>query len=202
MLPDSVLSTEPIPAQFAFPRNIPKRPLIDYEYGGRAIGDASEGLQVKVWKGEYIDGDVIFSADGVAPTVVVSIAEPVHDISIAFDQSMRPFVLWELEDGRCFFRWFDPTVPGFVITQLPADSFTPRCCIDDTRFTLSQMGQSDIILAYCRTVGENSNLYFRAERERYQTEHLLLEGAGPGGLIAIGMNRVLRMQFQLSTASV
>lgn len=202
MLPDSVLSTTAVPAQFTYPRNIPKQPLIDYEYGGYDIGDASAGLRVKVWKAEFVEGEILVSAIDRAPVAIVSIADPVRDIGLAFDQHMQPFLTWELEDGRCFYRWFDPLIPGFTITQLPSDTFTPRCCIDDTRDTLVREGQSDIILAYCRHVSENSNLYFRAERERYQTEHLLLEGAGPAGLIQIGMNRKLRMQFQLSTASV
>lgn len=198
MIPQNVLSTQSIPAQFVFPRNIPKRPLIDYEYGGTDLNDAAAGLRVKVWKGEFVDGQVILSAQDVSPVAILSIAGEVLDIGIAFDQNMQPFVCWELVTGGSFFYWFDSLISNFVTTQLPAGSFTPRCCIDDTRDLQVQIGNTDIILAYCRA----ENLYFRMQRERYQTEHLLGDVAGPGGLIQIGLNRLLRMQFQLSTSSV
>ena len=44
MLPQEVLSSEPVPAQFRYPRNVPRAPLIDYEYGGLALQDASRGI--------------------------------------------------------------------------------------------------------------------------------------------------------------
>jgi hypothetical protein len=189
MLPDQVLSTTTVVGQFLFPRNIPRRPFIDYEYGGVAIQDGTKGLRVKVWKGEYIDGQIVLSADGVPAAPVLSIPG-VFDFQFSFDRNMNPFVTYELIDGTCRFYWFDTLISDFVTTTLPVGSFSPRCAHDDNRDL--ENATSDIILAYCR----GTNLYFRAQRERYQTEHLLDDNV-PNGLVQIGMNRHMRMQFQL-----
>lgn len=194
MLPQSVLSTQTIAAPFNFPRNIPRQKLIDYEYGGVDIDDGSQGLQVKVWKGEYLEGDIVLSAPGVAPVAVLSV-DNVVDFGFSFDRNMNVFVCYELEDGRAFFYWFDTLVAHYVTTQLASGSATLRCAHDDTRDM--QTSSSDIILAYCR----GGVLYFRAQRERYQTEHALTSDVGPGGLLQVGMNQRWRLQFLLSTAS-
>jgi len=194
MLPDEVLSSQVIAAQFRFPRNIPKRPLIDYEYGGAALQDASRGLRDRVWKGEVIGEDVILSAQGVAPETVLTV-EGIADFGFTFDQNMNVFVTYRTEAGGCFYYWFDSLVSGYVTTQLPVGSITPRCAIDDNR-TL-QVSVSDIILAYVRA----GTLYFRAQRDRYLVEYNLAGSIGPGGLIQVGMNEALRFQFLLSSAS-
>ena len=191
MIPQSVLSTDPVPAQFAYPRNVPRALLVDYEYGGVAINDASQGLRFQVWKGEYIEGNIVLSAQTVAPFNALAIAN-VATFGFTFDQNMAPFFCYELEDGSCAFRWFDSTVPGFVTTALPNGSRSPRCCLDDNRAL--QIPVSDIILAYCR----DTSLYFRAQRERYETEHELTDTIGASRLLQMGMNKQLRMQFQMS----
>lgn len=192
MLPDHVLSTETFAAQFRYPRNIPRRPLIDYEYGGVALNDASRGLRVKVWKAEYLDGQIIVSAPGVTPEAVLTI-EGLRQLSFTFDQNMQIAVAYELEDGGTAFVWYDGTIPGYTTLDLGA-AITPRCAIDDNRDY--QTPRSDIILAYCR----GGSLYFREQRDRYEDEYLLSDAVGQRGLIQVGMNRLWRFQFQLSTA--
>lgn len=194
MLPDHVLSTQPIPAQFRFPRNIPKRPLIAYEYGGVALDDPSRGLRVKVYKGEYVNGEIVVSADGVPATSVLAVPN-VADFDFTFDQNMRIAIAYELVEGGSRFYWYDTTVSEYVTLDL-GSAITPRCAHDDNRDY--QTSRSDIILAYVRGGG----LYYREQRDRYTIERKLSDAAGPGGLIQIGMNRVWRFQFQLSSASV
>lgn len=189
MIPDDVLSTTPVPAQFLFPRNIPRRPLIDYEYGGVDIQDGTQGIRVKVWRGEYLDGSIVLSADGVPATTIITVPG-ISDFQFTFDRNMNPFIAYELTDGTCRYYWFDSLVSDFVTSTLPAGSITPRCCHDDNRDLETQT--SDIILAYCRS----GNLYYREQRERYTTEHFLSDQA-PNGLVQIGLTRGLRMQFQL-----
>lgn len=191
MLPQEVLSSELVDGPFEYPRNVPRAPLIDYEYGGVAIQDPTLGLMFQVWKGEYTEGAIMLSAQNVAPFAVVTAANVV-DFGFTFDQNMQPFVAYELANGTVFFRWFDGTVPGFVTTQLPAGSACPRCTLDDKR--LSQTAASDIILAYVRA----GSLFFRAQRDRYEDEYTLSTEIGASRLLQIGMNRRLRMQFQLS----
>ena len=193
MLPESVLSSEVLDAPFLFPRNITRRPLKCYEYGGRAIQDPSAGLRDRVWTGEYIDGEVVLSAPGVAPTAVLAVDE-VDQFDFTFDQNMNVFVAYQLEDGTARYYWFDTTISNYTTTTLPAGSRDPRCSLDDKRPL--QTGTSDIILAYCRS----NSLYFRAQRDRYLTEYELTAAIGLRGLIQIGMNTVNRFQFHLSVA--
>lgn len=193
MLPDSVLSTQIVSAPFTYPRNIPKSPNVSYEFGGIALQDPSQGLRVQVWRGEYLNGQVVLSAPAVPAAPLLTIADVV-DLDISFDQNMNPFVCYELEDGTARFYWFDSSLPGFTTTTLATGSFDLRCAHDDTRKLQVERGVSDVILAYLRA----GSLYFRAQRERYQTEHLLSDEIGDRGLMRVGMNSQLRFQFQLS----
>ncbi len=189
MIPDDVLSTTAVPGAFLFPRNIPRTPLVEYEYGGLDIQDGTRGLRVKVWKGEYIGSDIVLSAEGVPPTTVLTVAG-VDNFQFTFDRNMNPFVTYQLTNGTARFYWFDSLVSGFVTTTLPNGTVTPMCTHDDNRDL--ETNTSDIILTYCR----GGNLYYREQRERYQTEHLLQTG-GANGLIQVGLNRFLRFQWQL-----
>ena len=54
MLPDNMLSSAAIFGGFLVPDRI--NDLIDYEWGGKDLLDASEGMQVKIWTCFYEDG--------------------------------------------------------------------------------------------------------------------------------------------------
>lgn len=194
MLPGSALSTVPGVAAFLPPRNREKEPLEDYEMGGRALNDASEGLRVYEWRGRYIDGDVVLDVPGVVnPQTVLSVAN-ITEFSFTFDQNMQPVVAYVVGDDTAHFYWFDATVPGFVTLDLPAGSITPRCSLDDKRPVAGTLvGASDILLTYLRA----GTLYCRVQRERYETEHELATGLEGYEIGQFGMNRVLRMQWQL-----
>jgi hypothetical protein len=67
--------------------------------------------------------------------------------------------------------------------------FTPQA------FFTHQPGHALIVLAYMRS----DVLYARFQRERYETEHTLAIGLGPDArLVAVAMNKGLRLQFQLA----
>lgn len=192
MLPQNVLSTDPVPAQFRYPRNVPRAALIDYEYGGVALQDASKGLRYQVWKCEYLDEQVILSAPEVLPFTLLTVPN-ITELAFTFDQNMNPFVCYELANGDAKFYWFDSTIPGFTTTTLPSGSLSPRCALDDNRPL--QIPISDIILAYVRS----GSLYFRAQRDRYLVEYELSDLIGGSRLLQIGMNAQLRMQFLMSS---
>jgi hypothetical protein len=194
MLPDQVLSTRAVPASFLAPRNRKKEPLEDWERGGVAIQDPTQGLQVYHWRGRYIDGAIVLDVPGVVePVSVLEIAD-VTEFQFTFDQNMQPAIAYVVNDQTAHWYWFDTTVPGFVTDQLPEGSITPRCTLDDKRDAAgTRAAVSDIILTYLR----DGVLYFRAQRERYEDEHELetdLEGYELG---QFGMNRGLRLQWQL-----
>ena len=195
MLPNGVLSTVPVPAAFQPPHDRVKERLIDYELGGRAIQDPSEGLEVKVWTAEADEqtGSIMLSAPGVTP-VEFLVVPGVQEISLAFDQNMQPALAYLTADGA-FLYWFDTTLPGFTTLALPAGSRSPRISLDDKR--ARQTAISDIVLAYIR----GDKLYARAQRDRFSIEYELAEIplAEYRELGQIGMNvgALPRFQFQL-----
>lgn len=194
MLPQKVLSTQADTAAFLPPRNRNKELLIDYERGGRGIQDASDGLDIYDWRGNYAGNDFIVEIPGiVSPTTLFSVAD-VTEFQFTFDQNMQPFVAYRLENGEAYYRWFDSTIPDFRTDQLPAGSRSPRCALDDKRALAgTQAGASDIVLAYIR----DGSLYARSQSDRYDTEYELSDVNSNYELGQIGMNLIWRFQFQL-----
>lgn len=203
-LPEDVLSTEIVPAIYTGPRSLPVTELIDYEHGGIGIQDTTRGLTYQTWRARAVSGSILLSAPTVEEFVFYAGAGQVTEVSLAFDQNMRPAIAF-VEDNLCKFSWYDTTASEQVITTLPGGCRTPRVTLDDKRS--SQAGVSDIILAYMR----GRNLYYRRQRDRYgveldptqdlpepeRTEQRALI-ASAKGLIKIGINRQLRMQFMFS----
>lgn len=193
MLPDHVLASVPFAAQFRFPRNVVRRDLLSYEYGGIALNDPSRGLRFQVWKGEYIEDEIILSAGGVAPVSVLTMPN-IAEFDFTFDQNMRVAIAYSLLTGGSRFYWYDTTINDYATLDLGA-AITPRCALDDNRDM--EIGVSDIILAYVR----NGSLYFREQRDRYTVERQLAVNVGNEGLVQIGMNRLWRFQFHLYSAT-
>jgi hypothetical protein len=193
MMPGNSLSTSPSPAPFFGARSLPITPIVDYEDGGIAINDASQGLLYQRWRailfrpGE-VDSYVQLDAREVAPFTLLELPN-ITEISIAFDQLMRPTLAF-VRNGIAYLRWFD-SVPGeYVITEIGAGIITPRVSMDDKRLLATNGYQlNDVILAYVR----DGNLYYRQQRDRFSIERLLAEGVKP--LIKIGFSRGLRFQF-------
>lgn len=170
MIPGAALSTLVAEGDFLPPRNRRKQPLEDYELGGVALNDASQGLQFYEWRGRYIDGSVVLDVPGVVAPVTVLTVPGVTEFSFSFDQNMSPVVAYMLGDGSAHFYWFDSTIPGFTTLDLGSGARSPRCSLDDKRAVSGvASGASDVILTYLR----DDALYFRAQRDRYATEYKL-----------------------------
>jgi hypothetical protein len=188
MIPDGALSTTPIPGLFLGSRMLFVSPTRDYEDGGIALNDPSQGLQYQRWRCRIFGDYVVLDAESVLPQVIFVGAE-LTECSIAFDQNMRP-ALAVVEAGQAKFQWFDTSVGEQVITFLDPDVVTPRVTLDDKR--MRQTAIADVILAYVRLGG----LYYRQQRDRFLIEYLL--DAGPHtGINKIGMNKHFRLQFSM-----
>lgn len=193
MLPDGVLSTTPQPSSFLSPRDAPPMPLIDYELGGVAVSDPSQGLMLRAWRMRWFEGNFILDAPGVAPAVVLARAN-VSEFSFTFDQNMKVFITF-VDSIGAFYWWYDATLPGYRTVQMANDVVTPKCSLDDKR--LNETSKSDIILAYIRS----GKLCYRQQRDRFGTEYVLKDDAG-GYLRRVGMNNVLRFQFDIGSTPV
>lgn len=195
MLPNQVLSSPPLPSAFLSPRNFMRsagdRALQPLAIGGAGLADTSQGIASQVWTGSFDGANCVLTPQSGTP-ISVALAGVVW-FDFCFDQSMNPVIAYGDQFGLSHFRWFDSTVPGFVVTDLPTDTDPwPYCVFDDTR--PAQSSTSDVIVAYTRSGG----LYFLAQRDRFGVEYHLGSVPSPKVLTQVGMSITDRFQFQFN----
>ncbi len=183
MIPQDRLSSEPRPSALLLPNPQPQLTR-SRSLGGIALNDPSQGLSVRVWTAQT-DGTTVTVSDGAVVTTLFS-GVNVTEVSLAFDQNMRPTVAF-VDSGLARLFWFDALAAAQVTTDIGAGIINPRLTLDDARE--SQRANSDIILAYVR----NGSLFYRQQRDRFTIERLLATGVN--GLRSVRMNTVLRLQF-------
>lgn len=191
MIPEHRLSATPQVAPFRYGDSFdPSNNLTDYEMGGIALSDPTQGLEYQLWTArcDAKTGVISLAAPGVASTPVF-MAPGTTELSFCFDQNMRPFFAY-VQEGQAKYRWFDTITGQNEIVILGPTDTNPRCCMDDKRPYQTAQGANDIILAYVRA----GSLYFREQRDRFGVEYLLKTGVS-GKLLRVGMNRGLRLQF-------
>lgn len=189
MLPgDGTLIDPPLPSAFAWRMRQNVSPLTDYERGGAQLNLAGDSLDIQTWEFGYTDPDIWVQDEAGTRTTLLS-TTGVTELAGAFDQNMNPFVAFTDATGAHYW-WFDSTAGGQVLSDLPAGSVNPRCCIDDRRD--SQLASSDIILAYMR----GGSLYYRQQRDRFAVEYLLASAVA-GTLQSVGLHDKFRLQFKV-----
>lgn len=192
MLPDNVASSLPLHLGgiYLSPDEQVVKPYIDFERGGVALLDTSQGLMVKNWS-IWLENQrkVMLKADG-APAVMLFEDSGLTEVSLAFDQNMRWSAAY-LRFGVLTLRWYDTVVSDHVVSSF-GPGRCPRLALDDKRS--ENIGNSDIIFAYIK----GDDLCYRQQRDRYLIERTLKANLYPGTrLRGIGMNKNLRMQFEL-----
>jgi len=193
MMPDGVLSTEVIRANYVGARSLSVTKTLDFEDGGKDIQDPSEGLLYQRWRARLFragtSGSYVMLDAPTVPEFVALTQADMTEISFSFDQSMRPAIAF-VQSGVAKVYWYDSVEGDMVITEIGEGVVTPRITYDDKR----QLGSggysvSDLVLAYVL----NDNLYIRLQRDRFTIAYLLAEEVTP--LIKIGFTRALRLQF-------
>jgi len=185
MIKNNSLSSDVVSGNFINGRFYPVSEFIDYESGGVAIQDPSKGLLYQIWSAR-LENDHVYISSGNTTEYSIFSGSNITEISFTFDQNMR-FTLSYVEGGDSKLYWYDSAIPGMTITNFGTSFKNPRITIDDKRAT--QTSNSDIIMAYIK----NGNLYYRQQRDRFNTEYLLKTGVSK--LKKIGMNDKLRLQF-------
>lgn len=145
--------------------------FIDWEMGGIALNDPSEGLRVQLWTFKLVvdelTGDSTVSVEAPSvPKVTLFSGVDVGEIAGAFDQNMNPVVAY-MEGGSPKLWWWDPTASAMVHTSLPSGCYDLRVSLDDKR--RFNVVKSDVILSYVR----GGSAYYRYQRDRYLVEYLL-----------------------------
>lgn len=200
-LPDNSPSTILDIADYISPYDRYTGLLEDFEAGGIALNDGTQGLDVQIWYLSYDDddesltyGDFTVQAEETLQTEVVLNVPGVTKCSLAFNQNMDVFIAYETRGCEAKFYWYDSFIAAYTTTTLPANSRHVACCLDDHRIT--QTGTSDIILAYIRA----GTLYYRQERDRFDTERSL-GSVGAGILHKVGMTKNNRLKFEVFEGS-
>lgn len=197
-LPGNAASSTAVIADYESPYDRYRTPLEDFEAGGIAISDGTQGLDVQIWHLSYNDdeasadyGDFTITGETTGEVYnALNVADVVR-VGLAFNQNMDPFIAYETKACEAKFYWYDTFIADYTTTTLPAGSKFVACCLDDHRIT--QTGTSDIILAYIRS----GALYMRMERDRFGVEYTLDADVGSAALHRVGMTKNLRLKFDV-----
>lgn len=193
-LPGDALATVASPAQLLAPDNLGRSARkIDYELGGVGIGDASEGLEGYTWRARLSGDDVLVGRDPYDAETVLLTEAGISELSLAFDQNMRPMVAY-VALGQAKLYWYDATVPGYATLALSADARSPFVSMDDKRGYAQIIASNDVLLFYLRT----NRLCYRQQRDRFEIERTVawLEGAATS-ISKVGMNAGNRLQVEI-----
>lgn len=163
----------------------------DYELGGVAIQDPSQGLQVRVWRAYIVQAKYIYiDSPGVAHTAwYESETNSLTEVSLSFDQNMRP-VLAFVENFEAKFQWYDTVTETQIITNLGSNVISPRVSLDEKRQFFGQV--SDVLLCYIR----DGNLCLRQQRDRYGVEYIIAPAPEGYYIHKVGMSTGLRFQWE------
>jgi hypothetical protein len=191
-IPNNQLSSDRPESALLSPDNrVRLDPKVDWERGGVALNDSSQGLNVRDWK-VWTDGIKVWVApdpEG-APAVEVFAGADITEVSLAFDQNMQP-TLALVDAGVTKLRWYDTLANAMTTTNFPGHK-TPMLTLDDKRDIATQTGVNDIIFAYIR----EGLVCWRQQRDRYGAENQL--GAAPSAnsrILGVGN----RLQVKLSS---
>lgn len=173
------------------PDSLPYSRMLDREEGGAALSDPYQGLKGHLWEAHLHGHMIKLQVDG-GPLVDLVEIPGAHEIALAFDQNMRPVVAAATQAKELYLYWYDPTVPGNVLTHLGAGR-TPRLTLDDKRAGAD--AYSDVILGYI----SGRSLVYRAQRDRFTIPYTLHTGISGGAkLRKLGMTTGYRLQFEVT----
>lgn len=198
MIPDNKLSNPTVVGEWLYPDNLEPAGCgsADYEMGGIALNDASQGLRHTAWEFRLVQGEqeseVYVGPIGQGSTLIFS-APDITEITGSFDSNMNP-VLGYMQGANCRLRWFDTSIPGYTTTDIPG-AISPRLCLDDKRPT--QDASRDVLLFFLSF----GYLAYRQQRDDYDIHRVL--GAAPAGTVRlgrVGMTDQLRVQIEFLIA--
>lgn len=189
-MPGNVLSDAPAAADFLPPDDrVRGSLLVDYEMGGAAIGDPSQGLRVQAWEGRVDAGAIQVRPDGSGSWSTVTNDTGITEIAIAFDQNMRPTVAY-VAGGVAKMYWYDPVAAAYVTVSYGTVT-SPVVTLDDKRPL--QVGLNDVLLFYL----SGGRVKHRRQRDRFTIEYDLADvPAGSTRITRWGMNEVNRVQLE------
>lgn len=175
--------------------------LIDYELGGIAIQDPSQGLRYQEWEGWWdpIDSTVYLMPENTPVPLPLFIQPGVIEFCFTFDQNMRWSTATRTVDNTLYHRWYDASIAGYV-TSTYAGVTSVRLALDDKRDIQTLLGNSDIILTYVKA----NSVHWRIQRDRFLTEYTQPGFAVPADMriTHFGMNKLNRLQWRVGVRRI
>lgn len=151
------------------PESLKKTGLVDYEKGGVALGDSSEGLNKYNWELNVVSKTkAMLHKEGTTPIQVFTYPSKPLDVAFCFDQSMNIVLAWQDSEFNIYLRRYSGSINAFETINLGSGK-CPRLTLDEKRAEFIQ--NSDIILAYIT----NKSLVYRVQREGFNTIHVVEE---------------------------
>jgi len=193
MIPGNALSSEPAPAEFIPPDELYDwcDRKVDYEAGGVALNDPTQGLRVYTWRIRAVGANAILDVPdepGIEPVTLFTAPSTITEISFTFDLNMQPAVAY-VANGVARFWFYDTAVSAYR-TMILTDAISPRCLLDDRRTT--QTLNADILLFYLK----EGYLCERIQRDRFEIEYQLRE-TDARAIARIGFSTGYRIQIEL-----
>lgn len=196
-LPNGALSTPTYPSDFLEPDDIARIvATIDYERGGIGLNNPSQGGNIKTWRARLAGSDVKVCADpfDALTEVVVTSAPDITELSLAFDQNMRPAIAYLQADVAKLY-WFDTFLAAPTTTTIGSGISSVFLTMDDKRPVSTQVNSNDILLFYIR----GGMLYSRRQRDRFSVESLLATLDDSPHLLRVGMGAGNRLLIEVGT---
>lgn len=159
MLIDTVYQTED---SFSFDINI-KETI----YGGIDLNDSSFGLNYQLWDISYVNNQVTVTSRLNNKQYIIYEVEDATDISVAFDQNMNPWCLYQKEE-QYYLYWYDVTINQYSLT-LFENIVTPFMFMDLIGSVFSD--QSSINIFYIK----DNSLYCTQQSTRFTVNNLLFQ---------------------------
>lgn len=197
MIPEGRLSTTAEYGQLLEANGSPYGPFFDWEMGGAALQDPTQGYLVQRWAMRVVDFRRVEIRAGIGSwQLVFEWASDITYASFAFDANMNVVVVFNSGTGSKVY-WFDPTPNAYVFFDLPAGIRTPRTCLDEKRPALDNY--RDTLVTYFR----GGNLCIRSLSQRFLTETILASGQPSNAeILEFGMNVRQRVQWGLRNVTM
>lgn len=189
-LPDNTLSTLAAPAEPLAPDDTQRTNLLeDFELGGIAISDPSQGQMVQVWRC-WSDGESVWVAPVSGGVTTLLFADAgITEVSLAFNRNMRPTIGY-MAGGVMKLYWYDSVVEDYVNSTFEGRS--PFLTTDDKRDFNS--ANADVLFFYVRA----GKLRYRQQRDRYTIERDLADVPSGSRVSRVGMSSGYRIQVEIT----
>lgn len=196
-IPQGRMSTEYVPGNYILPEGVPAHPITSYEPGPLDVEDTTQGLTYQTWRLHWDVNtyDLILTALTTAEVYVLANIPGLTHASFTFDQSGRITYAWSTNTSS-YMYWYDTALGQSVTTDLGNTVISPYIYLDDKRETQDEA--NDMLLWYTKPDGLGTHeLFMKRQRDRFQTEYLMLQELPAYYIIAVGMTYGLRIKLTL-----